>query len=241
MRKIKIKDSHQYHSISNRFFQIEKGQIVSVDDSFPLNLEVFDIVEENGEPVEKPSKVLTEEDIQEMLVPFDLHPQFELVEGRRTKVNDSITKFKARLAASDFDYDQVQQLLEAEKKGKRGRPDFIEHMELIPEAKATGINITEQTMFMNDLRTIPFVTDKGVHLIIKKFETKKDLIKAMQNKNKFFDVPEYRNDFTPQFMEHMKKHYGLIKSVVTTLKHIRRRAAPKAPAQAQPAEAPLVE
>lgn len=233
MYRIKIKETHPYNSISNRFFSIEKGQIVSVDDKFPFNPSVFDYVDEKGNVVDKHGKIilmglLSDDEMQELLVPYELHPQFEIIEGKRVKVTDSITKFKERLASKDLSYEHILQLVEAEKKGSH-RADFLDHLELVPEPKITGIDITAQTMFMNDLRTVPFVTDRAVHLIKKKFQTKENLIEALKNKNKFFEIEEYRNYFTPQFMEHLKKHYGLIKSVVTTMKHIRRRAAPKAP------------
>ena len=227
MKKIKIKDSCPYGSISNRFFSIEKGQIVLVDDKFPFNDEVFEYVSDEAEVIEE----LTEEEIKEILI-IDYNPKKEttteivMEEGKAKARSEKpqpipLTIFKQKIAEKNLKYNQLRQLLEAEKKGGK-RVDFIDFLKGIPEAKDDGINITENTMLMSDLRSIKFVTDKAVHLIAKTFKNKEEFTKALKDGHKLFKKEEYRNDFNPNFMEHAKKHFGLIKSVVTTKEVFRR-------------------
>jgi len=227
MRKIKIKASCPYGSISNRFFNIEKGQIVEVDDRFPFNDEVFEYVSDKAEIIEE----LTEDEIEEILT-IDYNPKKEttsetvIKEGKAKTKHElpqpiPLTVFKQRIAEKNLKYNQLRQLLEAEQKGEK-RVDFIDFLKGIPEAKDEGINITENTMLMSDLRSIKFVTDKAVYLIAKTFKNKEEFAKALKDGHKLFKKEEYRNDFNPNFMEHAKKHFGLIKSVVTTKEVFRR-------------------
>jgi len=239
--KIKIKDSCPYGSISNRFFNIEKGQIVEVDDKFPFNEEVFEYVSDKAEIIEE----LTEDEIKEILT-IDYNPKKEttteiVIEEGKAKARSEkpqpipLSIFKQKITEKNLKYNQLQQLLEAEKKGEK-RVDFIDFLKGIPKAKDEGINVTENIMLMSDLRSIKFVTDKAVHLIAKTFKNEKEFIKALKDGHKLFRKEEYRNDFNPNFMEHAKKHFGLIKSVVTTKEVFRRgRKSKVAPAPvAQP-------
>ena len=225
--KIKIKDSCPYGSISNRFFNIEKGDIVEVDEKFPFNDEVFEKVSDEVKIIEE----LTEDEIKEILT-IDYNPKKEttteitIKEGKAKTKHElpqpiPLTIFKQRISEKNLKYNQLQQLLEAEKKGEK-RVDFIDFLKGIPEAKDEGINVTENTMLMSDLRSIKFVTDKAVHLIAKTFKNKEEFTKALKDGHKLFKKEEYRNDFNPNFMEHAKKHFGLIKSVVTTKEVFRR-------------------
>ena len=248
MYKIIIKDTCRFGSISNAFFSIEKGQIVAVDDKFPFNPEVFERVED-----ETTSKELSDEQIEGILdidvkamekelsqlkknedIPgFD--PDVDKVQILKEKpiIVDELTEFKKRIQEKDLNYGQLQQLLKAEKKGRK-RKAILEYLKEIPQATDSGVNITEQTMFMTNLRTVPFITDKAVHLIVKTFETREGLTKALKGQHKLFRKEEYRNDFTPQLMEHLKKYTGLIKSVVTT-KEVVRKGMRRAKAMPAPA------
>src|SRR3990167_6750756 len=95
MKKIKIKDSCPYGSISNRFFSIEKGQIVLVDDKFPFNDEVFEYVSDEAEVIEE----LTEEEIKEILI-IDYNPKKETT----TEIVMEEGKGKKRKATADSSY-----------------------------------------------------------------------------------------------------------------------------------------
>ena len=237
MKKIKIKESCPRGSISNRFFTIDKWQIVTVDDKFNVDKSVFDIVEIDGNPVKKKDK-LNESEITKLL-DIDVGRlqkeriklkqeqekdigKFDSTAGDKVKIIaekpvtvDETEEFRKRLQEEDIGYNGIQQLLEAEKRGKN-RKGIVSLLEDIPAPQETDINITEQTQFMNDLRSVPQGTDRAVRLIVKKFQNKDELIKALQDDDKFFKIEEYRNDFTPQFIERLKKHYGMIKSVTTT-------------------------
>lgn len=251
MYKIKIKDTHIRGSISNNFFSIEKGQIVQVDDKFPFNPEVFEKVEDitskelsDGQiekildiDVKALEKELSDLKKEEEVPSFDSAVDKVQILKEKPVIVNELDEFKKRVQEKNLDYDQLKQLLKAEKKGRK-RKAIMEYLEEIPKAVDSGVNITEQTMFMTNLRTVPHATDKAVHLIVKTFGTKEELIKALKKGHKLFEKEEYRHDFTPQLMEHLKKHFGLIKSIVTTKEIVRRgmRKAKAMPIAAQPSQ-----
>lgn len=234
--KIKIKDTHPRGSISNRFFNIDKGQIVTVDENFPFNPEVFDKVDENTKSqalsaedvfkildidVEKMKKELLKEKQNEDVKAFDAEVDKVQLTTEKPVIVDELVEFKKRVQKLDLNYKQLQQILDAERKGIK-RKNIIEYLESIPEPKESGINISEQTQFLSDLRSIEHLNDKAVRLIVKTFENKENLISALKENDALFSAEQNRNDFTPQAMERLKKHYGLIKSVVTTTKTIKK-------------------
>ena len=219
--KIKIKDSHPHGSISNVNFNIEKGDIVKVDKNFKFDPTVFEKVPDSPKEI----SVLTDDEIKKFLnikenFKKETSSEVEIKDGKISVKHENpepipLTLFKQKVAEANLHYEELMQLLEAERNGLH-RADFIDFLQQIPKAKDTGLIITENTQLMGELRSIKHSTDKAVHLIAKTFRNAKELTKALKDEHKLFKTEAYRNDFTPQFMQHLKKHYGLIKSIVTT-------------------------
>ena len=195
MKKIKLRDTYPSKSLANRYFSMEKGQIVTVDDNFPIDKETFEVVEVNGKPVDDRRKELS---VGEITILLEI---------------SNISNFKERLNDLDLNYNQIQQLLKEERNGRR-RKDYLEHMMIVPKPVDVGMKLTSDVLFKNELMAIPKIDEKTARLLVAEFKTKKKLLDDLKTVGK----GKAEQAFSRDILDELRKHFQLIKSRVTTKK-----------------------
>ena len=195
MKKIKLKDTHPYSSVANRFFSIEKGMIVTVDNSFPVDENVFDVVEINGKPVKIERQPLNDIEIEGLL-------------GMT-----QISNFKDKLVSLDLDYGHLQQLLARERQTKKRR-EFVDYLERIPKPVDRGIKLTSDVLFKNELMAIPKVNEKTAAFLVSEYKSRDDLINDLKKPG----LSGAEKALNRDVLDELKKHFKFVKSVVTTKK-----------------------
>ena len=195
MKKIKIRDTHVSSSIANSVFSIQKGQIVSVPDDFFVDKSVFDLVEEDGKPVEIKSEI-SDMEVKALL---DM---------------PNLSNLQAKLRDMNAQVPMLTKIAAAEMAGKK-RKNWLEWFASIPVPMDQGIKITKEGMLLKELMSIKGVNDKLAALMIEKYKDKEGIIERLTNNKKDIEVMK---GMTHEIIEAMLKHFKLTKDKVTSKK-----------------------